>query len=184
MFKDSVYFSTFTSHLSQCSRVKIMHFEVGCKIREQQFVYSTSNYYQVCFWRDFIKFCTVVWQVLLLELPEETVTFSLHISEYTGVIVLFIFFFCYRRNCQLPVLLQIQSLYALTAVCDWWMSLRKGCLTFEPGSCHGWTSPGNWIQALGFSFPRSWMMSLPAVFNDSMCCKTFLVYEIKLHFTI
>ena len=140
-----------------------MHFEVGCKIKEQQFVYSTSNYYQVCFWRGFIKFCPVVWQVLLSELPQETVTFSLHISQYTGVMIfLFIFFFCYRRNCQLPVLLQIQSLYVLTAVCDWWMSLRKGCSTFEPGSCHGWISVNNWIQALVFlSQEAGWCHSLP-----------------------
>ena len=52
-------FLTFTSPLSKCSRIKMMHFAAGCKFREQQFVYSTQKkkrFYQVYLWRDFITF--------------------------------------------------------------------------------------------------------------------------------
>ena len=98
-----------------------MHFEVGCKIKEQQFVYSTSNFYWVFSWGVFIKFCPVVWQVLLLELPEETATFSLHISQYTGVMIfLFIFFSATEETAK------FQSYYKYKAFMLWLLSATDG----------------------------------------------------------
>ena len=54
-----------------------------------------------------------------------------------------------------------------------------------------WTRFLSWMNfseqlnsSIGFPFPRSWVMSLTAISSDSMWNKPFLVYEIKLHFTI
>ena len=54
-----------------------------------------------------------------------------------------------------------------------------------------WTRFLSWMNfseqlnsSTGFPFPRSWMISLTAISSDSMWHKPFLVYKIKLHFTI
>ena len=44
MFKDPVCFLTFTPHLSQCSRVKIMHFEVGYKIKDHVTSHTNTSH--------------------------------------------------------------------------------------------------------------------------------------------
>ena len=131
-------------------------------------------------------FCSVVWQVLLLELSEDTVTFSLHILQlYTGVMI---FLFKYFSSFflllwkRLPTSSPTAStkICALTAV---WV--RNGCSTFEPGPCAGWTSVSNSMNSsTGFLFPRSWMMSLPAISSDSVGSKPFLVFDtFTLHYS-
>ena len=97
------------------------------------------------------------------------------------------FFFCYgKKKKKLPISSPTTSIKPLCFDC---------CLQLMDEShkrlLNIWTRFVSWMNfseqlnsSTGFPFRRSWMISLTAISSDSMWHKPFLIYEIKLHFTI
>ena len=189
MFKDSICFSTFTPHLSKCSRINIMHFEVGCNKKEQQFVYSSTNFYQVCFEETLLSLFSCVTSVTVWVTWRNSYIFLAHFAihwRHNFFISIFFSFFLLLQK-KLPTSSPTTSTKSLCFDC---------CLRLvdesEKRLLNIWTRFLSWKKfseqlnsSTGFSFPRSWMVSLPAISSDSVYRKPFLVYEIfTLHYSV